>query len=162
MTMFYPSVTDRADAQSITVRGGSDQGSFEIHLQESPVYRVRGVVVYDAGKPVSGAYVRLASFSDGLYLTGQMMMGSLHAPRYVLVGRLPATEEASFTTKDDGRFEFPSVRSGEWHILDESELARDPATHRDVMLTGRASPLVARHDLEIRLAAPFTCDGTLD
>jgi len=187
VTTFYPSATDRTDAQMIAVHGGSDQSGFEIRLQEAPVYRVRGVVVDDAGKPVSGAYVRLAGFADGSNLTGQMMLGYPQGARYLLVGRLPGLDEASFTTKDDGRFEFPSVRSGDWRILAESERAgepatffadgvvtltaaeskraRDPATHRDIMWTGQASALVARHDLddiEIRLAPPFTREGIVD
>jgi protocatechuate 3,4-dioxygenase beta subunit len=165
VTTFYPSATDRTDAQMIAVRGGSDQNGFEIRLQEVPVYRVRGVVVDDAGKPVAGAYVRLTSFADGSYLTGQMMLGYPQGARYMLVGRLPGIEEASFTTKEDGRFEFPSVRSGDWRVLAESAREYNPTTHRDVMWTGQASALVARHDLddiEIRLAAPFTRDGIVD
>jgi protocatechuate 3,4-dioxygenase beta subunit len=165
VTTFYPSATDRGDAQMIDVRGGSDQSGLEIRLQEAPVYRVRGVIEDDAGKPVAGAYVTLASFATGSYLTGQMMLGYPPAARYLLVGRLPATEEASFTTKDDGHFEFPSVRSGDWRIRAESAPARDPATNRDVMWSGQASALVARHDLddvEIRLAPPFTRDGSVD
>jgi hypothetical protein len=162
---FYPSVSDRADAQMIAVRAGSDQSGFEIRLQEVPVYRVRGVVVDDAGKPMSGAYVRLAGFSDRSYLTGQMMLGYPQGARYLLVGRLPGVDEGSFTTKDDGRFEFPSVRSGDWRILAESAREYNPTTHRDMTWTGQASALIARHDLddiEIRLAAPFTRDGIVD
>jgi protocatechuate 3,4-dioxygenase beta subunit len=166
VTTFYPAATDRTAAQMLAVRGGSDQSGFEIRLQEAPVYGVRGVVVDDAGQPVSGAYVRLASFAAGSYLTGQMLLGSPQGARYLLVGRLPATEEASFTTKGDGRFEFPSVRSGDWHILAESERGEAAgATRRAILWTGQAPALVARHDLddlEIRLAPPVTREGIVD
>jgi hypothetical protein len=165
VTTFYPSATARADAQLVAVRGGSDQSGFEIRLQAVPVYRVRGVVVDESGKPVPTAYVSLAGVSSGSYLAGQMMLGFPQGARYLLVGPLPGQDGRSFTTKEDGAFEFPSVPSGDWRIRASSEGARDPATRRDVSWSAEVSALVSRHDvedIEIRLAPPFTRDGVVD
>jgi protocatechuate 3,4-dioxygenase beta subunit len=160
---FYPSVTDPAEAQPIEVRGTLEQSGLEIQLQSVQVYRVRGIVTDDAGQPVREAFVRLISARHSSLLDGYLM---IPPARFLMIGERgdsPGGYEADFTTGADGRFEFPSVRSGEWRVVAESTGVTE--SHSEVTRTGHATVLIARHDLddlEIRLADPLSGRGVID
>jgi hypothetical protein len=151
---YYPSVADMTEAQPVEVRGALEQAGLEIHLQSVQVYRVRGIVVDDAGRPVKDAGVRLINAAHRSLFGGFLILPPY---RFLLFGgAAPWDDEASFTTGADGKFEFPAVRSGDWRLLAEST-GTDPVSRNDVTRTGHASVLVARHDsddLEVRVSSP--------
>ena len=79
------------------------------------------------------------------------------------LGRGP--EEANAVTGADGAFEFPSVRSGDWEIAAQVMGNIDSVNFIDTVRLGTTTANVGRSDvdrLEIRLAAPFALNGTVD
>jgi hypothetical protein len=121
-------------------------------------------VFNEAGNPAKGVAVRLARRSapsqvGGLMLTGQ---GSV-----TLSGSAGAgdPEEGRVTTGENGSFEFPAVREGEWLVRAESEWEWQGAPRRDVQRVGVTTAYVSRRDvedLEIRLASNFEYTATLE
>lgn len=57
---FYPGLADVAVASPVTVVNGKTTNGIEFSLFSVPAYQVSGIVVDGAGRPVSGAIVRLA------------------------------------------------------------------------------------------------------
>jgi hypothetical protein len=57
---YYPSSLERSGALPITVRGVADETGIELRLEADRVYRVRGVVLDEAGKPAARIHVQLA------------------------------------------------------------------------------------------------------
>lgn len=163
---FYASAVDRAQAAPVVVRGGDDLSGFEIRLQTSVVYRVRGVVLQQNGKPLARADVRLLSLSRQQGLGGQMTFGGGSVGYYVGSPRSETeTEEASVTSNDEGAFEFPSVRPGEWELRAESEPKRDSARNFTLAQSETVSVMVTDRDLDdVRLRFPetFTLQATVD
>ncbi len=87
---FFPNATDRAAAEPVRVRPGADLGGFDIRLRSAPVYRVRGVVRDESGKPAPRVPVRLAIVERSIGPEQEVQSG------------------------EDGSFEFSAVRTGEW------------------------------------------------
>jgi len=56
---FFPSTSDQAGAEPITVGAGQTSESLVITMVGAPAFQVSGVVVDDSGKPVPNAFVRL-------------------------------------------------------------------------------------------------------
>jgi hypothetical protein len=56
---YFPSAIEWAEAAPVIVRAGVDASGIRIELRSLPVYRVRGVVLDDAGKPAAKTTVTL-------------------------------------------------------------------------------------------------------
>ncbi|HXB68755.1 MAG TPA: carboxypeptidase-like regulatory domain-containing protein [Candidatus Acidoferrales bacterium] len=142
---YYPHTIDRLLASAITVRGGEDMQDYEIFLQQTASFRVRGVVLDERGRAAGGARVMLKSADS--------VDWAVNAPPY-----------AQTTARDDGRFEFPTVGPGRWRLIADWSLigqVKNPAGD----LMGFASAVVTGHDLEevpVRLTAPFTLTATME
>ena len=61
---FFPSTSDQAGAEPITLGAGQTSDSLVITMVGSPAFQVSGIVVDESGKPVANAMVRLGQ-EDG-------------------------------------------------------------------------------------------------
>jgi hypothetical protein len=158
VTTYYPSAVESSLAQPIELRGLGDLSDFEIRMQTAPVHRVRGVVVDEEGKPSPDAELTLFPISEG---TPEPMGLSMRPPGLSLFAlglrRKPTVApEATVTAAKDGRFEFLTVRSGDWRIGADQI--------RNAVLLGAADVFVGQvdvDDLQIRMAKPFRLTGTI-
>jgi Carboxypeptidase regulatory-like domain len=160
---YYPSALERTQAELITVRAGAELSGYEIRLQSVPVYRVSGIVLDPAGRPASDAVVQLLDrVADGsTSFSGGREAFSIRSRSFA--DRLNATR--STTTGEDGVFEFPSVRTGDWTIRVESDLVRDEIQQRDVGVFGSTAISLGRGDLDdlrIHLAMAIDLSGTVE
>ena len=159
---FFPAALERSQAAQIAVRAGADESGYEIRLRRVPVFRIRGVVRHEAGKPAAkvnvGLHARGAIPIDG----GGSQLGGTRT-YYPPMGPGPAVEQV--VTGSDGVFEFSSVYRGDWLLIAESEWVYIEETKRDIQYTGRAAVSVSRRDvadLEIQLAANFELPVAVD
>jgi len=90
--VWFPSFTDRAQAEPIIVRPGAELSGFEIRLRRVAAWTVRGVTVDEQGKPVRGASIWLCPPDQW------------------------QPDEGPVTSGADGAFEIPWVRPGEWRL----------------------------------------------
>ena len=156
---FFPSALDRSQAESITVRAGADFNGYEIRLQSAEVQRVRGIVLNPDGKPAAKAQVRLqAKVSDdtGLTINGFAGNQRVYSLRKGTVAGQP--DEQPVVTGEDGVFEFPSVRSGDWTVRVTSDWIHDESSNRNILRFGSAALRVEHQDpeeLKIRFVTPF-------
>src|ERR1035437_8791108 len=131
---FYPGVMERSQAARVALHAGWDLPGYDIRLQAVPVYRAAGVVLGEDGKRAAGVQV-------GIDLAD------------------PWEHDSDGTTsREDGRFEFPSVHQGDWRLMGMRQRG-------ETVFKGFAEALVARHDLEnlaIRLAPPFSISGKVE
>ena len=128
---YFPNSLDQAQASRIRIRGGEDQQGYDIHLQQSTAFRIRGVALDENGHGAR-ALVKLKSAD-----TQDMTSGR---PGY-----------AEIDSGEDGSFEFPTVGPGRWRVV---AAVKDLKGDR----RGFAAVLVTRYDLEnirIQLNAPF-------
>ena len=58
---YFQRGTQRSEGQRIVVRPGAGQDGYEIRLRAVPVYRVRGVLLNEDGKPAPGVTIRLVT-----------------------------------------------------------------------------------------------------
>ncbi len=133
---YYPGVTDLSQAAQIHATGG-DLSGFDIRLRSVPVFRIRGVIFDETGKPAPKVALNIRA-------AGFRMAESLTNP------------DAEIVSGAAGAFEFADVAPGAWRIAAES--------HRDdgADLRGYTVVTVTRHDEEdvaIHLAAPFPISG---
>ncbi len=138
---YYPDGTERSGAEQISWRSEGDLEGYVIRLRATPVFRVRGVVMDEAARPVSGATVKLVQ-ADG-------------AMPLVLAVALP---EAQAKSDADGTFELTSVRPGNWLVAAEWKRGEQS-------LSAQAKGRVARTDWEdvrLTLEAPFTLTGVVE
>ena len=93
-TTFYPGTVDEAAAQPIAVAAGAEVGNISFTMQQSPAFRISGIVVDEKGDPVSGAMVMLSpdmratsmfagggggqARADGRFTIGDVTPGSYH------------------------------------------------------------------------------------
>lgn len=112
---YFPSSMDARDAQRIVIGGDAIAGDFR--LQTAPVFRVRGVVLAESGRLAAHTAVRLVQIAQ----QPAHVVASFDS-YFTTVKEGPAGEpdEASVMTGEDGIFEFPAVRKGEWRIVAES------------------------------------------
>jgi Carboxypeptidase regulatory-like domain len=147
--------------EPIVVRGDADLSGYEIRLQTAEVYRVSGVLLDETGVPKAGVPVQLLpAIQTG---TRVVLFGDLIS----LVGPGPSTgpEEARVVSTEDGSFEFPAVRSGEWKLAATSAGSIESADYAASVRSGALSVIVGNRNvtnLQIRLAAPVKVNGTLD
>lgn len=158
---YYPSVLDGSLAETILVRAGAEMNGYEIRLQSAEVHRVRGIVLDPNGKPSAKATVELQArvIPDGTGLTFNVIgSGGLNLSIRSVPGA-GRPQEQPVVTGEDGVFEFPSVRAGEWMIQAHSDWIRDEIQHRNILRLGSAAFRVERQDpdqLRIQFATPFS------
>ena len=147
---YFPSVVDRSLAEQIAVRPGADRSGYDIRLQTAAVYRVRGVVLDPESKPVPKAVVELLNRNSNGELGGFITYP--FGPFSIRSGAASLAYELAepAVTGPDGKFEFPSVRTGEWLLSAESG---DLPARYGVQSLGVGRSDV--DDLPIRLLAPF-------
>lgn len=140
---YFPSSIDESGAERIMIRGTAEIDGFR--LRTVPVVHVRGVAVQENGKPAPQAIVRLVPMIpqpahvvasvDSFFTVAGESLG-------------PGPDEARVVAGDDGSFEFPAVRAGEWRIVANLEEA-----------SGVMPVIVQQSDLEnirVRVEPPLT------
>lgn len=103
---FYPGVPDARQAAPIVIPAGGELGGFEFRMAASPVFRIRGRVVDNAGKPVAKARLRLLPEN-------------------------PLDDIQYSETDKDAAFEFSSVRAGSWRCVAELPQYGNVSMRRD-------------------------------
>jgi protocatechuate 3,4-dioxygenase beta subunit len=144
---YFPSSIDESGAERIMIRGTAEIDGFR--LQTAPVVHVRGVAVDENGKPAPRAIVRLVPIIprpahvvasvDSFFIVAGESLG-------------PGPDEARVVAGDDGSFEFPAVRAGEWRIVANLDEA-----------SGVMPVIVQQSNVEnirVRLESPQTINGT--
>jgi protocatechuate 3,4-dioxygenase beta subunit len=159
---WYPSTTNQAEAEQITVRAGADLAGYEIRLRTSAVYHVRGVVLDEFGKPTSHARVQLLSAQTEMHLlAGRGVMG----PGNNVYMNIPGMrQEAEAVSREDGTFEFAAVRPGEWSVT-ASDPKQDDNKKTYVAASGLTPATVSDHDvdnLELRYTPDFSMEARAD
>ena len=147
--------------EPIVVRGDADLSGYEIRLQTAEVYRVSGVLLDETRNPKAGVTVQLLPVIQAG--TRIVLFGDLIA----LVGPGPSAgpEEARVVSAEDGSFEFPAVRSGEWKLAAMSTGSIESADYGATARSAALAVIVGNRNVtnvQIRLAAPIKVNGTLD
>ncbi|MGJ5819042.1 MSCRAMM family protein [Paludibaculum fermentans] len=131
---FFPEGRSPAEAQVLTITGGTDLNGYDLRLRQVPVYRLRGMVVDDRGEPAVGASLEL--------FTADHWFGA----------------EYETTARADGSFELEGVRAGDWNL--RASLARAGATLKgSLQLAVSKADLPA---LRLELAPPFPMEGIVE
>jgi protocatechuate 3,4-dioxygenase beta subunit len=163
---YYPSTASPAEAEPIQIRPGADLAGYDIHLRTSPVYHVRGVVLDETGKPVAKANVRLLGPGDNSLLAGRSILRSPAASvQYLLNIRGVQNQEATQQSREDGTFEFPSVRPGGWNIEAEFVPQLDDRRNLYIVSSGIVPAAVSDRDpdnVELRFGQGFAVEITAD
>lgn len=152
---YFPSALDRAQAQLFNVQAGTNLSGFDIRLRSAPVYRIRGVVLDESGRPAEKAELTLAPRGAQ---TGSIARFSLGGVTEYVMGAFGGSPEVRAVTQKDGTFEFPAVRAGEWLLGAELEGEYDPVRRIHTPRRVDENLVVERRDIdhiELRLAAPF-------
>ena len=137
---YYPNVTERFRAERIfAIR---DVDGMDIRLVPAPVFHVRGTVVDEQGKPVSGAKLKLVS-PDSL------------DDRSHAVFEEP---EGQATSGENGAFDFDAVRAGEWFVLASGK----KGTRTVSAVVGGTVTKGDWENIRVRLAEPFPVRGTVE
>lgn len=115
---YFPSSIEESGAERIIIRGSAEIDGFR--LRTAPVVQVRGVAVKEDGKPAPQAIVRLVPMIP----QPAHVVASVDSFFTMAVEGLgPGPDEARVVAADDGSFEFPAVRAGEWRIVANLEEA---------------------------------------
>ena len=147
--------------ESIVIRGDADISGYEIRLETAEVYGVSGVVLDESGNPKPKVPVQLMpKLSSGARIVAMGDFMTVVGP-----GPYIGPEEARVVSADDGSFEFPGVRSGEWQLAAVSSGSIDSANYIDTFLSGAVSVLVGNRsvdNIQIRQGVPFKVTATID
>jgi len=133
---YYPAVIDPQSAQRITIAGGTDLSGYDIRMQSTARFKIRGTVLDTRGTPLPGVPVKLV------------------LPPAVWWDR----DEAGATSGEGGIFEFPAVRPGDWRVTAEVESGEST-------LFGFAAVQVSAADVSgvrVRLSEPFAVSGKVE
>jgi hypothetical protein len=156
---YFPSSIDAAGAQTIAVKGNAEVDGFQLVV--APVFRVRGVVRDgDSHGLVPQATVRLVPMMQ----QPEHVVMSFNS--YFAVGGEglgPGPDEARTVTKEDGSFEFPSVRAGVWSIVAEGAPLTEANAALAPFLTGVATVNVEMNgapNVEVFLKSVFPLPGS--
>ena len=157
---YFPSAMNVADAELIQVRPGANLNGFDIHLQTSRVYRVRGRVLDETGKPLTKAEVALLGPADSRLVSRRLRFGDVPVPLdYFVNQRGQQYLEATTTSANDGWFEFSSVHPGEWSLV--AHRANEP-----LFVSGPVVQVTVFDrdidDIGLRRTPPFTLEVTED
>ena len=131
---YFPDSAEIAGAETIVASEGAELPEYQIRLRSAPVYRLRGTVSDEEGKPASVAAVWILSE----------------------IGWGPA--ETRVASGPDGGFEFPSVRAGQWQIAVEAK--RGKAILKGFMQV--YMPQHDLEDVAVRVTPPFTLDSVAE
>jgi hypothetical protein len=128
-------------------------------MKTATVYRVRGTVTNEEGKPWPEAEIGLYSIPEAtpepMELSQRMEGFSIFA--IGLRRALAGAAVSSATADKNGQFEFPAVQSGNWRIINRPEL--------DAPMRGLADVFVGRSDVEdvqVHYTTPFNLTGTIE
>ena len=147
--------------EPVIIRGDADLSGYEIRLQTAEVYRVSGVLLDEASSPKAGVTIRLfPSIQSGPRV---LTFGDF----ITLVGPGPniGPQEASVVSADDGSFEFPAVRSGDWQLAAVLTGSIESPNYADTIRSGAVGVVVGNRNvgnLQIRLGTSFKMPGTVD
>lgn len=130
---YYPSGTDIASAQTIVLSAGAHLSGFDIRLQSAPRFRVRGIVLDDAGQPVPAAeIVQWPDFGHGRI-------------------------ENRFRSAIDGTFDIHEIGAGDWKLAVYAKSGEiSLRTMFDLSVPKRDMT-----DVVIRLARPFPLESAV-
>ncbi|HEX4275882.1 MAG TPA: carboxypeptidase-like regulatory domain-containing protein, partial [Bryobacteraceae bacterium] len=159
---YFPAAAERKQAAPVIVRAGAEVSGLEIRLRSVALYRVRGVVLNEDGRPAPDVTVTIHSKEPATEGAGTTMMGAARA-WYPGVGMGP--EIASTQTDAEGRFEFSSVGEGDWLVRAEASWGFIEETKRDVQAVGSLNLSVSQKDVgdvKIRLATNFDLPLSVD
>jgi hypothetical protein len=166
VTTYYPSALDESEAERIPVRGGADLAGYEIHLRTSAVYRVRGVVLDETGKPAANANVSLLRpQTTTQFLAGRGMIGIPVGTQYFMNLHGPGPQEASTVSREDGTFELTAVRPGDWRLEAQADPRHDAHNEIYFVASSIVPVRVSDHDLEgveLRFESSFSVQLTAD
>jgi hypothetical protein len=161
---YFPSAVEKSQAAPVVVRAGADASGNRIQLRSFPVYRVRGVVFDDAGKPATKTTVSLLSREAEPGSGGPVVM-KLGGSRTRIAAPELGPAIATTVTDGQGAFEFSSVREGEWLLRAESEWGYIEETKRDIQGVGKQAVSVSKKDvldIGIRLITNFSLPVMVD
>ena len=150
-----------AAAAPVVIRGDADLSGYEIRLDSAEVYRVRGVVLDETGNPKPKVAIQLLpKIQSGPHA---VMQGSFMT--FVGPGPSVGPEEARVVSAEDGSFEFPAVRSGDWQLAGVSSGIPDSVDFAKNSHSGGLSVIVGNRGLEnlqLRQFPSFEISGTID
>ena len=130
---YFPGSPDRAQAQPIVIRGGSELSGYDLRLRVVPARQVRGKAADAGGQPMAKAIVKLLAMPNSF-------------------------QEAQVSAGDDGAFVFSDVHPGEFRIL--AELARGGSEWKGSAAVTVGSKDI--EDAVVRLSRPFSLQGFVD
>jgi hypothetical protein len=153
-------VTTAAPAP-VVIHGDADISGYEIRLDSAEVYRVRGVVLDEAGNPKPKVAIQLLpKIQSGRRAVVQGTFMTFVGPSSYV-----GPEEARVTSDADGSFEFPQVRSGEWQLAGVSSGIPDSVDFTKTLHSGGLSVIVTDRsveNLQLRQFPSFQISGTID
>ena len=149
--------------EPVVIRGDADVSGVEIRLETAEVYRVNGVVWDETGNPKPKVLVQLLPKTQSgprAVQQGTLMM-------FIGPGPTVGPAETRVISGEDGSFEFPAVRSGEWQLATglSGRIQIDSSTFINTFHNGALSLVVGNHsveNLQLRQAPSFQISGTID
>jgi hypothetical protein len=158
---YYPNGGDVSQAQEVVVGAGSAVSGIDIHLRSSPLYRLSGVVVNDAGERVkatvelrrkSPSRLSWLLISKGAYTGGGETFSIYSSPDST------TSAPISSAVSEDGRFSF-SVPEGEWVIHADGGQGDISAFSKMVGDVAVVVPSENQESLKIPLEGTFDLKG---
>jgi hypothetical protein len=147
--------------EPVIIRGDADVTGVEIRLQTAEVYRVSGVVLDETGNPKPKVAIQiLPKIQSG---PRAVLQGSFMT--FVGPGPSVGPEEGRVISAEDGSFEFPAVRSGDWQLAGVSSGPIDSVDAIKNFHSGVLSVVVADRsvgNLQLRQAPSFQISSTID
>jgi hypothetical protein len=149
--------------EAVVIRGDANISGYEIRLETAEVYRVSGLVLDETGNPKPKVLVqllpRIQSGTRGM-VGGEFMT-------FVGPGPSVGPGEARVISAEDGSFEFPAVRSGEWQLATglAGQIQVDSSTFINTFHNGATAVIVGNHSVEnvqIRQVPTFKMSATID
>ncbi|HEY2844852.1 MAG TPA: carboxypeptidase-like regulatory domain-containing protein [Bryobacteraceae bacterium] len=154
-------------SEPVVVRGDVDVSGYEIRLETAEVYRVSGVVLDESGDPKPRVLVQLLPrIQAGTRAIGGGIAGG-DFMTFVGPGPSLGPQEAQVISAEDGSFEFPTVRSGEWQLATglAGQIQTSPSTFINTFHNGATAVIVGNHsveNLQIRQVLTFKMSATID
>jgi len=150
--------------EPILIRGDADVTGYEIRLETAEVYRVSGVVLDEGGNPKPKVLVQLLPRIQ----SGTRALGGGDFITFVGPGPSIGPAEARVISGEDGSFEFPAVRSGEWQLATglAGQIQIDSSsTFINTFHNGAVGVIVGNHsveNLQLRQVPTFKMSVTID
>lgn len=133
VTTYFPGVYDSSAAEKITVTPGAELSGFQVRLQKTEVYSVKGSLVNPEGQVPPGYSIYLM-------------------PK----GKVSTMTPTAFRRQNDGGFELQNVLPGSYTLIARAQNGpRNALMHREDLNVGAGNV----ENLAIRMAAPLTVTG---